>query len=431
MKAYQSWGRFPRAEHTVYPVNWRHQEIPFARFEQSVLPFGLGRSYGDVCLNHEGTLLDTEALNHFIHFDPETGVLDCEAGVRLSEMLEVFVPRGWFPPVVPGTRHVTAAGAMANDIHGKNHHRAGTFGAHVLGFELLRSNGERLFCSPEKNNTLYRATLGGMGLTGLVTWLRLQLKRVPGAWMEVEHVPFAGLEEFCAISRSSDEAYEYTVAWIDCVSGRGERGIFIRGNHAPAEKQKEFRLQPAAVRIPCEMPGVLVNPLTVSALNEIYYRAQSRRRQVSLTAYAPFFFPLDALENWNRLYGRKGFLQYQCVIPDDSTAVLEDILGRIRSSGRGSFLAVLKRFGGKASPGLMSFPMPGLTLALDFPVSEPVFGLLNDLDERVAAAGGRVYPAKDARMSPDHFRKFFPQLEEFRSSLDPAFSSDFKKRMHF
>lgn len=431
MKTYQSWGRHPKAEQTVYPVNWRHQDISFARFEQKVLPYGLGRSYGDVCLNDQGTLLETEALNHLIHFDPETGVLDCEAGVRLSELLEIFVPRGWFPPVVPGTRHVTVGGALANDIHGKNHHRAGTFGAHVLGFELVRSNGERLFCSPEQNSVLYRATVGGLGLTGLVTWLRIQLKPIPGAWMEVEHVPFLGLEEFCAVSRASDEAYEYTVAWVDCVSGKAGRGIFIRGNHAPAAKQKKFRPPPSAFQIPFEVPAFLVNRVTMSAMNEMYFRLKSRRSQVSLSPYPPFFFPLDALENWNRLYGPKGFLQYQCVVPEGNTAALEAILERTRSNGMGSFLAVLKRFGSKPSPGLMSFPIPGLTLALDFPVREPVFTLLNELDEIVTAAGGRVYPAKDARMSAAHFRKFFPQLEEFQTCLDPAFSSDFKKRMQF
>ena len=433
MKRYESWGRFPRAAHSVFALNWHSQEIDFPRFTNKVLAFGLGRSYGDVCLNDGGTLLDTEGLRHLIAFDPAEGIVDCEAGITLAELLEIFLPKGWFAPVLPGTRHVTVGGAIANDIHGKNHHRAGTFGCHVLGFELLRSTGERLFCSPDQNAELFRATIGGLGLTGLILWVRLRLKAVSGPWMQVEHLPFSSLKEFFEFSRDSVSRYEYTVAWVDCVSGGGKagRGVFIRGNHAAGKQaQGEWKSKPAFLRIPADAPGFLINRCSVRLLNEIYYQLQSAKRGPFTMPYGPFFFPLDSVEDWNRLYGKAGFLQYQVVLPEDGSARLKEFFEKISNSGLGSFLAVLKHFGPKRSPGLMSFPKAGVTLALDFPIrGRKVFDLLNALDEIAAAAGGSVYPGKDARMSPGHFRKFFPQWQEFTKYFDPAFSSDFKKRM--
>ena len=433
MKLYQSWGRYPKAEHSVFAVNWRHQEVPFARFPEKVLPFGLGRSYGDVCLNHGGTLLDTQGLRHLISFDPRTGILECEAGLPLSEIIELFLPKGWFPPVVPGTQHVTVGGAIANDIHGKNHHRAGTFGCHVLGFELLRSSGESLFCSREQNEELFRATIGGLGLTGLILWARLSLKKVPGPWMEVEHTPFTNLKGFFEWSDDSDEKYEYTVAWVDCVSGAGKagRGIFIRGNHSakPASETKQVKPD-FTFRMPVDAPAFLLNRKTIGLMNEVYFKIQSAKKGKTVMGYAPFFFPLDSIQDWNRFYGRAGFLQYQLILPEASEGALGEVFQQITRSGLGSFLAVLKRFGGTVSPGLLSFPKRGTTLALDFAIhGRPVFDLIASLDEIVAAAGGSVYPAKDACMSPENFRRFFPRWEEFSHSVDPKFCSDFWKRI--
>lgn len=433
MKPCQSWGRYPKAEHSVFSVNWRHQEVPFARFPEKVLPFGLGRSYGDVCLNYGGTLLDTQGLCHLISFDPLTGILNCEAGIPLSEIIDLFLPKGWFPPVVPGTKHVTVGGAIANDIHGKNHHRAGTFGCHVLGFELLRSSGERLFCSPEQNAELFCATIGGLGLTGLILWVRIQLKKTASVWIDTEHLPFMNLNRFFELSRDSDERYEYTVAWVDCVSGEGKagRGIFIRGNPSFDKTSEIKKTKPAvAFRIPFDAPSFLLNRVTMGLMNEGYFRLQSAKKEKAVMHYEPFFFPLDGLEDWNRLYGRDGFLQYQFVLPDGDEGAIGEVFQKINRSGMGSFLAVLKRFGNVPSPGMLSFPKQGTTLALDFPNGGPkVFELLNALDEIVVRAGGAVYPGKDARMSATHFRKFFPQWEEFRQHIDPKFSSDFWKRV--
>lgn len=433
MKHYESWGRYPKAEHSVFSVGWRHQEVPFPRFSEGVLPFGLGRSYGDVCLNDQGTLLHTQDLRHLISFDSESGVLECEAGISLQEIIEIFLPKGWFPPVVPGTKFVTVGGAIANDIHGKNHHRAGTFGCHVQGFELLRSSGERIFCSPQKNTELFEATIGGLGLTGLILWARIQLKKMRTPWLDVEHLPFVNLHGFLSLCQDSDSKYEYTVAWLDCVSGNAKagRGIFIRGN--PSDSQKTsmpMGESQGSFKMPVDAPPFLLNRHTMGLMNEAYFRLQSRKKDTVLMGYEPFFFPLDKVHDWNRFYGRAGFLQYQFVLPEGAESVLQEIFDKIVRSGLGSFLAVLKRFGDKVSPGLLSFPMKGLTLALDFPIhGTAVFELLSSLDELVAQAGGAVYPAKDARMSAQNFRLFFPKWEAFSRTIDPKFSSDFWKRV--
>ena len=235
MRVYQSWGRYPHVQHTrVVPVSWRAAPPELANIPGTVLPFACGRTYGDSCLNDQGTLLDVTGLDRFISFDESRGVLRCEAGVTLADILTLVVPRGWFVPVVPGTRWVSVGGAIANDIHGKNHHRAGTFGSHVACFELLRSSGERVLCSPETNADLFRASVGGLGLTGLMLWAEIRLKRIPGAAITMERVRFSGLSEFFQLSQA-DQQYEYTVAWIDCLArGKGlGRGLFIRGDHAP------------------------------------------------------------------------------------------------------------------------------------------------------------------------------------------------------
>jgi FAD/FMN-containing dehydrogenase len=435
MRRYESWGRFPRATHTaVLPVTWRSEPPPLGDLDTPVLPFACGRSYGDSCLNNGGVLLDVAPLKRFIAFDDATGILRCEAGVTLAEILELVVPRGWFPPVVPGTKWVSIGGAIANDIHGKNHHVAGTFGCHVTGFELLRSSGERLFCSPEHNVGLFQATIGGLGLTGLILWAELHLKRIPGAAIAMERIRFRRLEEFLELS-AADSDHEYTVAWVDCLARRSRlgRGLFLRGDHTPAQSAAVLRpaTAPSRLRVPFDPPGVLLNSLTASAFNAVYYRSQLRAKVKKVVPYDPFFFPLDGVHGWNRLYGRRGFLQYQCVVPDEGErGPIRTILERISRAREASFLAVLKRFGSVPSPGLLSFPRPGITLALDFRYrGRPTLRLLDHLDEVVRAAGGAVYPAKDARMSGESFRRYFPAWETFAAYVDPQFSSSFWRRV--
>lgn len=429
MRAYQSWGRYPRARHTrVLPVSWRSEPPLLANLTESVLPFACGRSYGDSCLNDGGALLDVAGLGRFIAFDESQALLRCEAGVTLAEILALAVPRGWFVPVLPGTRWVSVGGAIANDIHGKNHHRAGTFGSHVTCLELLRSSGDRVLCSPETNTELFRATIGGLGLTGLILWAEIRLKRVPGAAIAMERIRFSGLDEFFQLS-TRDQDYEYTVAWIDCLA-RGRRmgrGLFMRGDHAPGapEKTPGFRM-----RIPLDLPSGLINRATLTAFNTLYYRSQLRSTRRVTVPYAPFFFPLDGIADWNRLFGPRGLLQYQCVVPEPAEQSIAALLDQVARSAETPSLAVLKRFGARKSPGMLSFPRPGITLAIDFANRGPsTLDLLERLDDVVREAGGAVYPAKDARMSATSFRRFFPDWQSFASYVDPKFSSSFWRRV--
>ncbi|MHB2040073.1 MAG: FAD-binding oxidoreductase [Acidiferrobacteraceae bacterium] len=425
---YRSWGNYPRCRQRVAPLDWRTDPLP-GDARRGILPFGQGRSYGDSCLNDEGTIVPTHRLDHLIAFDAKTGLLHCESGVTLEQILALAVPRGWFLPVSPGTRFVSVGGAIANDIHGKNHHRAGTFGAHVREFELVRSDGSRLICSDSRNGDWYRATIGGLGLTGLITQAVIQLKPVPGPFMGVETVKFRSLDEFFELSRESCADYEYTVAWLDCLS-RGRhfgRGHFIRANHVgatgPLPRQQ-------ARSVPFNVPELVLNPWAIKAFNALYYHRQRARHRFRICHYQPYFYPLDALRYWNRIYGARGFFQYQCVVPEGSERAITKLLTEITEAGEGSFLSVLKTFGTVPSPGLLSFPRAGTTLALDFPNrGKRTLRLLDRLDGIVGDEGGRVYPAKDARMSGDSFRRYFPQWETFSRYVDPGFSSSFWRRV--
>lgn len=431
MRAYQSWGRYPHAQHTrVLPVSWRSEPPALANLAETVLPFACGRSYGDSCLNDGGALLDVAGLGRFITFDESQALLRCEAGVTLADILALVVPRGWFVPVLPGTRWVSVGGAIANDIHGKNHHRAGTFGLHVTCLELLRSSGERVLCSPERNTELFRATIGGLGLTGLILWAEIRLKRVPGAAIAMERVRFSCLNEFFQLS-AHDQDYEYTVAWIDCLAGasRMGRGLFLRGDHAPGPVTSA-KTSGLRMRIPVDLPSGLINRVTLAGFNALYYRSQLRSSRRKTVPYEPFFFPLDGVTDWNRLYGKRGLLQYQCVVPEPAEGVLTALLDQVARSTETPSLAVLKRFGGIESPGMLSFPRPGTTLAIDFANRGPgTLALLERLDGVVGEASGAVYPAKDARMSAASFRRFFPGWQSFASYVDPKFSSSFWRRV--
>ncbi len=436
MKRYESWGRDPKAKHAlIVPMFWRCELPCFDIFERPVLPFGQGRSYGDSCLNDGGVLIDASPLRRFMAFDEERGILRCEAGVTLADILELVVPRGWFPSVTPGTRYVSVGGAIANDVHGKNHHRAGTFGCHVRQFELLASTGERLLCSPTRNTELFQATIGGLGLTGLILWAEVQLKPISSPLIGMESIRFAALEEFLELSALSDKDYEYTVAWVDCLAQGKKmgRGVFIRGNHAaePERQMSAWAKKPRTARLCFDAPAFLLNRLTVKAFNAAYYYAQIQKRVQKVVHYETFFYPLDAVQGWNRLYGKRGFLQYQCVVPhDDGDGAIRGLLTRIARSGMAAFLAVLKIFGSVPSPGMLSFPRPGVTLAVDFPYQGArTLQLLEELDEMVLARGGAVYPAKDARMSAQCFQMSFPRWREFTRFIDPQFSSSFWRRV--
>jgi FAD/FMN-containing dehydrogenase len=432
MERFGSWGRYPAVEQQATSPFWRDEVPRPVTVGGTVLAHGLGRSYGDCCLNAGGTVISTRHLDRLIAFDEAGGVLACEAGVTLAQVLERFAPRGWFPPVVPGTKHVTIGGAIANDIHGKNHHRAGTFGRHVRRLELLRSSGERIACCREERPELFAATVGGLGLTGLITRAELQLRPIPSERIDWETVPFGGVEEFFPLSAGSDAAWEYTVAWVDCLATgrRLGRGLLFRGNHAPGDGTPPRRPgRPLAV--PFDLPGFTLNRLTVAAFNGLYRltnRLSAARRVVH---YEPFFFPLDGVERWNRIYGRAGFLQFQCVVPfDRGSAGIRAVLEAIARSRQGSFLAVLKTFGDLPSPGLLSFPRPGVTLALDFPFrGRSTLALLAALERLVADQGGALYPAKDACMAPATFAAAYPRWRELEALRDPAFSSSLWRRV--
>jgi FAD/FMN-containing dehydrogenase len=428
-----SWGRYPTVHHAgVIPATWRDQPPALADIPHPLLASGCGRSYGDSCLNEGGVLIDATGLDRFIALS-DGGLLQCEAGVTLAEILEVVVPRGWFLPVVPGTKWVTVGGAIANDIHGKNHHRAGTFGAHVTRLELLRSSGDRLVCSPETHGELFAATIGGLGLTGLILWAEIRLQRVAGSGIAMDRIRFGGLDEFLAIAED-DPQHEYTVAWVDCLaSGRSlGRGIYLRGGHTSHPTTSPSPVRGPRFRIPFDAPSRLLNRVTLSAFNTLQYRGAFPKRTKKTVPYEPFFFPLDSIGEWNRLYGARGFLQYQCVVPEGPRGgALRTILARVSGSSETAWLGVLKRFGSRASPGLLSFPRPGLTLAVDLAFrGRRTLDLLDDLDQVVRDVGGAVYPAKDARMSAESFRAFFPALERFSKQVDPGFSSSFWRRVH-
>lgn len=431
MIGYFSWGRYPKATPVaVYRTHWADESLPSG--PHSLLPYGNGRSYGDSCLNHGGVLLDMRGLDRLLSFDRHTGIMRCEAGVLLAEILTFIAPMGWFLPVTPGTRFVTVGGAIANDVHGKNHHWAGTFGQHILRLALRRSDQGVVLCSADENPALFNATIGGLGLTGVILWAEIQLRPIANSAVEGETIRFPHLDAFFDQSRESDRDYEYTVAWIDCLA-RGKslgRGLFMRGNHAAP--QEGLPVSPRKTRsFPIDLPFPLVNAFSLRAFNSLYYRKQLTRVRRTFTHYEPFFYPLDGIRHWNRMYGRRGFLQYQCVVPPESAKEsLRALLGTIATARSGSFLAVLKVFGNRVSPGLLSFPRPGATLALDFPnQGQRTLDLLDQLDKIVASACGAVYPAKDARMSGEHFRQYFPRWKEFQSYIDPRFSSSFWRRV--
>ncbi|MFF7484262.1 FAD-binding protein [Streptomyces luteogriseus] len=405
------------------------------------IPRGLGRAYGDAAQNAGGSVLDMTALDRVHAIDADGGTVLCDAGVSLHRLMEVLLPLGWFVPVTPGTRYVTVGGAIGADIHGKNHHVSGSFARHVLALELLTADGEIRTVIP--GTALFDATAGGMGLTGVILTATIRLQPVETSLMSVDTERATDLDDLMARLAATDHRYRYSVAWIDLLA-RGAatgRAVLTRGDHAPLDAlPARLRRDPLAFRTPRLpatpeiLPEGLLSRTTVGLFNELWYRKAPRARTGRLQRISGFFHPLDGVPHWNRVYGRGGFVQYQFVVGHGREDALRRIVRRISEHRCPSFLAVLKRFG-EADPGWLSFPVPGWTLALDIPAGLPGLGaFLDELDEEVAAAGGRVYLAKDARLRPELLAAMYPRLDDFRelrAELDPhgVFVSDLARRL--
>lgn len=431
MKFVSSWGRLSSDPHQIVPLNHRiniAEQIRNKPSNVSLLAHGMGRSYGDVALNPSNALWLTTGLNHFIEFDESLGLLRCEAGVLLRDIQRLFIPKGWILPVTPGSQMVTVGGAVANDIHGKNHHALGSFGDHIRQLKLIRTDGTEIECGPNHQTEWFAATVGGLGLTGLITEVEIQLRPISGPWLDTETIPYSNLSEFFTLADSSEKDWEHTVSWIDCMSSKGQ-GIFMRAN--PNTELTDSPRSKGERKMPFVPPFSLVNSLTLRPFNFAYRKLQQYKAGPGIAHYEPFFYPLDKLLEWNRMYGPKGFYQYQSVIPrsvgQDATQAM---LKEIEKSGEGSFLAVLKTFGDRESIGMLSFPEPGVTLALDFPNHEAsTHKLLSRLDAIVKEAKGRLYPAKDARMPRELFEAGYPKLNEFLKYRDIGISSSLSRRL--
>jgi FAD/FMN-containing dehydrogenase len=430
--SFESWGRYPKHDAKVIPLHWR-DDFPrvAAGLHNGALPVGMGRSYGDVCLLEGGNLLQTTGMNRLINFNPETGVLTAESGITLAQILDFAVPRGFFLPVTPGTKYVTLGGAIANDVHGKNHEVAGSFGNHVPYFELVRSDGSRRLCSATENPDWFAATIGGMGLTGLITWAQLRLKPIVSRLIDYEGIQFHGIDEFLDLKQRYRHA-EYNVSWLDCVStGKNfARGIFMSGDHSKVSA--ELTPSPEAKLIfPFEAPGFALNRTTVSMFNSVFFHKQMKPHVKTLQDYEPFFYPLDKILRWNRMYGKNGLVQFQYAIPwEHAKEGTIAILHEIAKSGLASFLAVLKAFGEIPSLGMMSFPYAGIMFALDFPIkADLTFPLMRRLGDMTLEFGGRLYPAKDAAMTATQFQTFYPQWQQFAQYRDPMLTSSFWERV--
>lgn len=391
---------------------------------------GMGRSYGDVALNADGNLCQTVLADNILSFDQAEGRIKAESGVTLGALNEITLPYGWIIPVNPGTKFATLGGAVANDVHGKNHHRVGAFGAHVRALQLIRSDGETLTCRPNENASMFAATISGLGLTGYIDWVEVQLQKVASRILYVENIRTKNLDHFFDLSENSAD-WPYTAAWVDCFSSASNlgAGIFTRARfHDDGDLTQKHR--PKSSVLPIEFPTILLNKLTISTFNWLYKRRPGASFK-GIQDYRDFFYPLDQIRDWNKLYGRKGFYQHQSIIPmAASRQGVEALLANIRKSGQGSFLAVLKRHGPEPSPGLNSFALEGVSLALDFPNrGSKTENLFRDLDAIVMAHGGRMYPAKDALMTAATYQTGYPNWTRLDALRDPKISSSFWRRV--
>lgn len=406
------WGRYPVADAEAIFFEHDRQASDAMSRHGSFITHGWGRSYGDSSIAER--VLMTRRFNCVLDFNPQTGLVVLEAGVTLADLVEAFFPQGWFLPVTPGTKFITVGGAIASDVHGKNHHVAGCFSECVEWFDLLLPDGSLIRCDCQNNAELFRATCGGMGLTGVILRAAVRLKRVNSPWIDQITYKAGNLQEVFSLFEENART-TYSVAWIDCLASGGSLGRALlmvgetsgTGGFEPKRK-KEWS-------VPVDLPGFALNRLSVSAFNALYYGRIRNRVQKSRVYFEPFFYPLDAIHNWNRIYGSNGFIQYQFSLPKESSLQgLTTALRRTSDAGFGSFLAVLKLFGDK-NDNPLSFPMMGYTLALDFKIEKRLFGFLDELDRIVIDHGGRIYLAKDARMTREVFDKGYPRADEFRA----------------
>ena len=426
----KSWGLFPAIKSKVKYPNSLDQ------VGSEGLARGLGRSYGDSALAE--VIQSSDKLNLFCDFDPATGLLKAQAGVSFDQILKIFVPKGWFLPVSTGTKFVTLGGALASDVHGKNHHLEGCFSDHVINFTLYTKNQGWVNCSRDENSDLFYATMGGMGLTGFIGEVSLKLKPIESSYIKETVVKAKNLGEVFSLFEEFQDT-TYTVAWIDCLSTGSKlgRSLLMAGEHAKRDEVNKpdlFKVHSdPLLNVPLYAPAFLLNSFTIKVFNFLYYHKSFRKRAHKISHYEPFFYPLDAIKNWNKLYGKKGFTQYQFVVPKKGGFEnMKKILETISQSGKGSFLAVLKAFG-PANDNDLSFPSEGYTLALDFKLEDSLYPLLDQLDELVLACGGRVYLTKDVRMSEASFKSSYPKWEKFNEtrrrygSLDSIYSLQSKR----
>ncbi len=413
-----NWGNYPVIDGNMYSFSSEKELLNILQESSEIIPRGLGRCYGDSSLNRE--IISTKKFNRFLNFDEKTGILTCESGISLSEIIDVFVPRGYFLPVTPGTKFVTLGGAVASDVHGKNHHKSGSISSHIYSLKIMLDDGNIIKCSPDKNADLFHATCGGMGLTGIILEVSLKLIPVNTSYILQETWKAENLDEILEYLEQSLDT-TYSVAWIDCLAKNKNlgRSVLIKGEHALKEDLFDVRQvgKPLDLpgqknkNIPLFLPEFSLNPLTVKAFNFLYYYKLFKKVTKSVVDFNTFFYPLDNVLNWNRIYGKRGFIQYQFVLPKESKKGFKKILTKIAESGQGSFLAVLKLFG--KQDGILSFPFEGYTLALDFPVKKGVLKFLDELDLLVLEYGGRLYLTKDARMNGNMFKSGYENLDRF------------------
>lgn len=424
IKAVSNWGNYPTIDTEVeIPFELSQIRQTLQQKKTGIIARGLGRCYGDASLG--STIIQMDKLDRFAAFDEQKGELTCEAGVSLASILTIFVPRGWFLGVTPGTKFVSIGGAIAADVHGKNHHKEGAFADHVVEIVILTADGATITCSKQEKPDLFWATCGGMGLTGVILFAKIQLRKIESAYISQEAIQAENLENLVAIIEQSSE-WTYTVAWIDCFStGKAKgRGVLMRGEHALEEDLPPNRqitaplILPAKwkLSIPFQFPAFVLNTYSIKTFNHFFYHKQKLPMVQTIIDYDQFFYPLDHINNWNRMYGKNGFVQYQCVIPEaESLAGLSELLDEIIGAQRGSFLAVLKKFG--PEKGVLSFPCAGYTLALDFKVDPGLWAFLDRLDKIVLRYGGRLYLAKDARMSQTFFEQTYGNIDAFKKVL--------------
>ncbi|MEJ7735783.1 MAG: FAD-binding oxidoreductase [Chitinophagaceae bacterium] len=429
IKQIANWGNYPSIESNVLSFSSHSQLQEIMRSQQKMIGRGNGRCYGDASL--ASTTVLTLKFDKVLSFDTARGIFESESGITLDKILEIIVPKGWFLPVSPGTKYITLGGAVASNVHGKNHHVDGPFSNHIVDMDVWAGKGEFITCSPGVYADLFDGTCGGMGLTGLITRVKFRLKKIETSYIVQKQIKAANLDDILQLFDKYHNA-TYSVAWIDCLKKGKDfgRSILILGEHAGLHELEEKRKhEPFFVPdkkhivFPFNLPSFVLNKYTISAFNFLYYSKNLKREIDNTVHYEPFFYPLDAILHWNRGYGKKGFVQYQFVVPIDKKQGLGQILNRISEKGMGSFLAVLKKFGRHDST--ISFPIEGYTLALDFPIRKGLFEFLNELDEIVLQFGGRIYLTKDARMKADVFWKSYPGADRF-SQIVKKYNPDYK-----